>query len=140
MQDLAKGLPYLQEHTRAQVAVALRDVTSKIKRLVIGDWLGVETEERRLNLVVDEDALAETSRLDGCYVIKTDLPANAVDKQIIHDRYKDLAAVERAFRAGKTAHLEVRPIYVRTEDHTRGHVLVVMLGKPLAKLRYRAIC
>ncbi len=28
----------------------------------------------------------------------------------------------------KTTHLEMRPIYVRTEEHTRGHVLVVMLA------------
>jgi hypothetical protein len=28
----------------------------------------------------------------------------------------------------ETAHLETRPIYVRTAQHTRGHVLVVMLA------------
>ncbi len=36
--------------------------------------------------------------------------------------------VEWAFRTSKTAHLEVRPVYVRTEAATRGHVLVVMLA------------
>ena len=33
-----------------------------------------------------------------------------------------------AFRTSKTVHLEMRPMYVRTEEHTRGHVLVVMLA------------
>jgi hypothetical protein len=47
---------------------------------------------------------------------------------VVPDRYKDLAEVEQAFRTCKTAHLETRPIYVRTAEHTRGHVLVVMLG------------
>jgi hypothetical protein len=28
----------------------------------------------------------------------------------------------------KTGHLELRPVYVRTEESTRGHVLVVMLS------------
>jgi hypothetical protein len=46
----------------------------------------------------------------------------------INDRYKDLTDMEMAFRTSKTAHLERLPIYVRTEDHTRGHVLVVMLA------------
>ncbi|MFN3322068.1 MAG: hypothetical protein ACK5AZ_01115 [Bryobacteraceae bacterium] len=46
----------------------------------------------------------------------------------MHDRYKDLAQVEQAFRTCKTAHLETRPVYVRTAEHTRGHVLVVMLA------------
>ena len=46
----------------------------------------------------------------------------------MHDRYKELTLVEQAFRTCKTAHLETRPIYVRTAEHTRGHVLVVMLA------------
>ena len=44
--------------------------------------------------------------LDGCYVIKTDLPASAASKQEVHDRYKDLTQVEQAFRTCKTTHLE----------------------------------
>ena len=85
-------------------------------------------EGRSLQLTVNQPALEEVSRLDGCYVIKTDLPESAASKQVVHDRYKDLAEVEQAFRTCKTAHLETRPIYVRTAEHTRGHVLVVMLA------------
>ncbi|MCX6630390.1 MAG: hypothetical protein NTW28_22455 [Candidatus Solibacter sp.] len=77
---------------------------------------------------MNQPALEEASRLDGCYVIKTDLPESAASKQVIHDRYKDLTQVEQAFRTCKTAHLEMRPIHVRTAEHTRGHVLVVMLA------------
>jgi hypothetical protein len=46
---------------------------------------------------------------------------------LVHERYKALTEAEQAFRTCKTAHLETRPIYVRTPDHTHGHVLVVML-------------
>jgi hypothetical protein len=49
-------------------------------------------------------------------------------ERVAHDRYKDLTLVEQAFRTCKTAHLETRPVYVRTAEHTRGHVLVVMLA------------
>ena len=45
-----------------------------------------------------------------------------------HDRYKDLALVEQAFRKMKTVHLEERPVFVQKESRTRGHMLVVMLG------------
>ena len=31
---------------------------------------------------------------DGCYVLKTDLSQTAASKDIVHDRYKDLAIVE----------------------------------------------
>jgi hypothetical protein len=70
----------------------------------------------------------EASRLDACYVLKTDLPDSAASKEVVHARYKDLAQVEQAFRTCKTAHLETRPIYVRTATHARGHVLVAMLA------------
>ena len=101
---------------------------AKISQLKLDAWLAVEVEGRSLKLTVNQPVLDEVSRLDGCYVLKTDLPESAATKQVIHDRYKDLAEVEQAFRNCKTAHLEARPIYVRTADHTRGHVLVVMLA------------
>ena len=47
---------------------------------------------------------------------------------MVHDRYRDLAQVEKAFRSCKTSFLEVRPVFVRREKSTRGHVLVVMLA------------
>ncbi len=124
---------YLREHPRAGVEVARREVVQKIVRLRIDAWLCVEAEGRRLRLVVDEATLRETSRLDGCYVIRTDLPTAATDSQTVHDRYKDLAEVEWAFRTCKTGHLEVRPVYVRRADHTRGHVLVVMLAYAIVR-------
>jgi hypothetical protein len=121
-------LRYLTEHPRARVSTAERTVRAKIAQLKLNDWLAVEVEGRSLKLTVNQPVLDEVSRLDGCYVLKTDLPDSAATMRIVHDRYKDLAEVEQAFRNCKTAHLEARPIYVRTAEHTRGHVLVVMLA------------
>jgi transposase len=75
--------------------------------------------------------LAEAQKLDGCYVIKTDLLADWATTQVVHDRYKDLALVEQNFRTSKTVELEMRPVHVRLEASTRGHVLVVMLAHRL---------
>lgn len=129
---------YLRDHPRAKMATAEKKVRRKISRLRIDSWLGVRVEGGRLGLVVDDAKLAEVSRLDGCYVIKTDLPREAADTETVHDRYKDLAEVERAFRTSKMAHLEVRPVYVRKEENTRGHVLVVMLAYLVARALRRA--
>jgi hypothetical protein len=43
------------------------------------------------------------AELDGCYTLKTDVPVQVADKELIHDRYKDLAMVESAFRTCKTS-------------------------------------
>lgn len=119
---------YLDQHPRAKVATAEKALRAKIAQLKIEAWLPVQTAGRTVQLTVDQPALEEAARLDGCYVIKTDLPASAASKQVVHDRYKDLTLVEQAFRTCKTVHLEIRPINVRTADHTRSHVFVVMLA------------
>lgn len=118
---------YLSAHKRARIKTAMKEVADKIERLKISRWLKVEENGRTLQVKKDIDALAEEARLDGCYVIKSDLPEE-VDKQIIHDRYKELAKVEQAFRTCKTAMLEMRPWHVWTEKSTRGHAFVVMLA------------
>jgi transposase len=135
---LKKKNIYLREHARAKVETAIKDINKKIAQLKIDKWLGVISQERTLKLEVDDEALEEESCLDGCYVIKTDLPKDVADKQIIHNRYKDLAEVERAFRTFKTGFLEVRPVYVQTEKSTRGHVLVVMLSYIIVRRLRRA--
>jgi len=119
---------YLSEHPRAKVSTAVEKVRSKIKLLRQEKWLSVKAQDRRLSLEQNDAMLKEETALDGCYVIKTDLSKEVADKQLIHDRYKDLTEVERAFRDCKTTILEVRPVFVRSEKSTRGHVLVVMLA------------
>lgn len=124
---IKKQNEYLQSHQKAKTATALKHVEKKIKSLKIDSWLSVKATDRTLTLSVDADVLAEEQMLDGCYVIKTDLSRTEYDTQTIHDRYKDLALVESAFRTCKTT-LELRPIHVRKKNSTHAHVLVVMLA------------
>src|SRR5437867_7573343 len=115
---LAKKNSYLAEHARAKVQIAQRDVAAKIVQLKLAGWLKVQAADRELRLEENSQALAEESRLDGCYVVKSNLPKQYADAQTVHERYKDLALVEQAFRTSKTAHLEMRPWYVRIERNT----------------------
>ncbi len=119
---------YLAYHPRANPDRALNKLQRRAERLRLHDWTTLALQGRTIHLGKDPDALAECARLDGCYVLKTDLPASNAPKEIVHDRYKDLALIEWAFRESKTVHLEMRPIYVRLESRTRGHALVVMLA------------
>lgn len=119
---------YLAAHPRADEFKALQKVREKESQLKLGDFVAVTAENRCISIDVDEAYLAEVTELDGCYCLKTDLPAAAADAETIHDRYKDLAMVETAFRTFKTGHLELRPIFVRLESRTRGHAFIVMLA------------
>jgi transposase len=124
---------YLTEHKYAQPKVALRKTKEKIIKLKLQKFVNCTLIENKINLTIDTEAQKEAEKLDGCYVIKTDVPKNVIDAKIIHDRYKDLANVEFAFRTMKTTLEEIRPVYVRKKGRTEGHVFVVMLAYLIVK-------
>jgi hypothetical protein len=126
---------HLTEHPRARLSIALRDLLARAEKLRIADWVRIAGDEttRRLSLSVDEAVRNETAKLDGCYVLRTDLDSTAASKETVHARYKDLALVEQAFRTSKTVELELRPIHVRLATRTRGHAFVVMLAYRISR-------
>jgi hypothetical protein len=136
--QVAKQNQYLTDHPRAKAQGAVQKLVARAKTLRIADWVELTLEERTITLIVKTNAQQEAAQLDGCYVLKTDLTPQQAHKELVHDRYKDLASVENAFRTCKTAHLEVRPIFLRREARTRAHALVVMLAYQI--IRYLASC
>ena len=135
---VAKQNQYLTDHPRANAQGALQKLVAKADTLRLTDWVELTLVERALTLTINEDAQQEAAKLDGCYVLKTDLTPQQANKELVHARYKDLASVEQAFRTCKTAHLEVRPIFVRREARTRAHAFVVMLAYQI--IQYLASC
>jgi len=75
-----------------------------------------------------EEAIAGEARLDGLYVIRTNVPATALTAEQAVGTYKSLAQVERAFRCLKTIDLEIRPVFHWTAPRVRAHVLLCMLA------------
>jgi Transposase DDE domain len=136
--QVAKQNQYLTDHPRANAQRALQKLVARAEKLRIADWVELIVAERAMTLTIKEDAQTEAAKLDGCYVLKTDLTPQQANKEIVHDRYKDLAAVEHAFRTCKTAHLAVRPIFLRREARTRAHAFVVMLAYQI--IQYLASC
>ena len=131
--EITKQNQYLKEHPRSIVEVALRKVNARSKQLKISGWVLLSTSDREITPAIDNDILTEESKLDGCYVLKTDLSEATATKETIHGRYKDLALVESAFRTSKTVELELRPIHVRLATRTRGHAFVVMVAYRIVK-------
>ena len=131
--EIAKQNRYLKEHPRSAVQVALRKVSERSRQLKISNWALISASGREIDLTVNKTVLKEDSKLDGCYVLKTDLSKEAASKEIIHNRYKDLALVESAFRISKTVELQLRPIHVRLAARTRAHAFVVMVAYRIVK-------
>jgi hypothetical protein len=66
--------------------------------------------------------------LDGIYVIRTTVSTAFASSQEAVRHYKELAAVERAFRSLKSVDLKIRPIHHHLEDRVRTHVFLCMLA------------
>ena len=90
-------------------------------------------EQRKVIWTEDRAAREAAGQLDGCYVVESDLPTSVATTQQVHDRYLDLAQVERDFRTLKTGLLKLRPIFLRKAVRTRGHALATMLALKLAR-------
>lgn len=132
-QSVSELNTWLAQHPRAKVSTAMRRIEQRLKRLGLSNWMSVHSQERTITLGEDPEALEEESQLDGCYVLRTDLIAEVASKETVHERYKSLGEVEQAFRRSKTVELEMRPVHVRKESSTRGHLLVVMLAYLIMK-------
>ena len=88
---------------------------------------------RELVLVKNEAAIERAMELAGCYMVTSDVPKEQMSGQGVHDSYVGLQKVERDFRTLKTGLLEVRPVFVRKESRTRGHVLSCMLALKMSR-------
>jgi transposase len=123
----------VMQSRRCQPQAGLRKAQQWIDRYRLSSFVTVRLEGRLLQLEVDEAARQQALLLAGCYVIETDVPASLLGAQEVDDSYRDLAQVEQDFRALKSDLLELRPIFVRKESRTRGHVFSCMLALKISR-------
>jgi hypothetical protein len=76
----------------------------------------------------DEIKISEEAALDGCYIIRTDVPTSEMETKEVVKAYKSLGEVERAFRNLKTVQLDMRPVYHKSDDRIRAHVFLCTLA------------
>jgi len=76
----------------------------------------------------DGERIAAEAALDGIYVVRTSVPAEALSSEHTVSAYKGLSEVEQAFRSCKSLDLQVRPIFHRLPDRVRAHVFLCMLA------------
>ena len=99
-----------------------------VNKYKMGKFIIFVGNDENLTYRLDESKIEEESLLDGCYVVFTDvLPEEMTGIETVKT-YKSLIDVEQAFRNLKTAALEVRPIYHKTDDRIKCHVFICMLA------------
>lgn len=118
----------LKKNKRVSAKKSYDSLIVMVHRYCLADVIKVELKGRQLTVEMDQNALTQAERLDGCYAIITDLPKKEFSAEVVHQRYKDLKFVEDAFRTLKTTLLEVRPLWHRRADRTKAHVFLCMLS------------
>jgi len=102
-----------------------------IDRYKVAKHLTLDIGETSFTWRRDQAAIDAEAALDGIYVIRTPVPAGQLGTAAAVQAYKNLAGVERDFRACKDD-LDLRPIWHRLEDRVKAHVLICMLACHLA--------
>ena len=143
---------YYNTHYKAKKETLKKDIDSFIKKLKLEKFVSIEIEyeereievlnkrsnktelkekeiAKEIKVIIDEEIKKEIELLDGCYVIKTSLTnINKDTKEDIHKAYKELIKVENAFKTLKTEFLEIRPLYLKTDNRIGGHIFLSMLA------------
>jgi hypothetical protein len=123
----------VEQKPRCEPESSLRAAQALVKKYRLSGWVSLRLEGRQVVWTEDAAARQVEAQLDGCYVVESDLPVDAASTQQVHDRYVDLTRVERDFRTLKTGLLEIRPVFLRKAERTRGHALVSLLALKLAR-------
>ena len=76
----------------------------------------------------DEEKIAAEARLDGIYVIRTTITADAADAPGVVRTYKNLKDVERDFKTIKIDDLDIRPIRHYLAGRVEAHLVICMLA------------
>jgi transposase len=112
-------------HGAAEIGRAVGAVIGKRK---MAKHFELEITDKTFRFARKSDQIEAEAKLDGIYVLRTNLTAEQSDAAVTVRSYKSLAQVERAFRCMKTVDLDIRPVFHWTAPRVRAHVLLCMLA------------
>ncbi len=134
LEDLIqKRNAFVKESSRASAEGGMKTLQAWLKKYRMNTYITLSLNEKEISYSQDLEAQIKHHMLDGCYVIVTDVKKETLTAKEVHQSYMQLQRVERDFRTLKTGFLEVRPIFVRKKERTKGHVLVSMLALKIVR-------
>jgi len=111
--------------TKNSKAVRMGKVAGKYK---MAKFIIFEGSDENVTYRLDDAKIEQESQLDGCYIVFTDVSKDDLTTLETVKTYKSLIHVEQAFKNLKTAALEIRPIYHKTDNRIKCHVFICMLA------------
>jgi len=123
-----KNKNLVTQFTTKQIDSYKKRVNEKLKKYHMSSFYTVAIDDQKFETTFNWEQYNNERRLDGCYIVTSNIPVEKMDKETVRNHYKELQHVEHAFRDMKTCRLDVRPIFHVNEATTRGHVLITMFS------------
>lgn len=98
------------------------------KSYPIEKFFSWNVENQILTFSLKQDKISKEEQLDGCYIIRTDVPEKILSSEEVVKTYKKLAHVEKAFKIIKTTVLEIRPVRHHLDNRIKSHIFLCMLA------------
>ena len=93
----------------------------------------VQINDNEFTVDFKAEKYLQAKQLAGKYVICTGIDKEQMDKHEVRKQYKNLQNVEHAFRDFKSDYIQIRPVFVRNQAQTRGHVMLTMFSYAIIK-------
>jgi transposase len=127
LDKIAEATHRPKRRLKGKTKIALR-VGKIINKYKVAKHFHLTIGEEEFSYQRKQDSIEREAALDGIYIIRTSLTSETIQAQELVKAYKQLSAVERAFRSYKSIDLKVRPIYHHLERRVRVHVFLCMLA------------
>jgi len=111
-----------------------RSLRKFLKKKVVNTETGEELDGAKLRAMIDDEKLDAFKDLMGYYQIvssETEMPSSE-----IIEKYHGLTQIEDQFREMKGT-LRTRPVYVRTREHVKAHLLLCFIALTMMRLIQR---
>lgn len=131
---IAERNAMVEKSKNAQPQAGLKQIQERIQKNKLNGYMKLRLVDRRIECDLDAAEWERLTELAGCYTLMTDVSKDNMSAEDVNASYRQLQNVERDFRTMKTGLLEVRPIFLRNANRTRGHVFVTMLALKVARL------
>jgi transposase len=123
-----KNKNLVTQFTIKQIDSYKRRAHEILKKYFMSSFYTLTIDNEKFEALFNLEQYNNERKLDGCYVVISNVSKEKMDKETLRSHYKDLQHVEHAFRDMKTCGLDVRPIFHVNEATTRGHILISMFS------------
>lgn len=138
--ELSQKASVKRKRDKKATSASIGKIFGKYKIEKFFDW-NVD-DNGVLTWSLKDEIIEKEKQLDGCYIIRTEVPKELLSKEEVIQGYRNLQKVEQGFKNMKTVLLELRPIYHKTDDRIKSHVFITMLAYYLqwhAKQRLKSL-